>query len=86
MKRAEMIERAAENLKSKGYFIAQLSPVRGIDLVMFGEDKNKPILVSVCDAKKHRFIPKNGFGFSKSDRVKAARFAKIGRASCRERV
>ena len=79
MKRAEMIERAAEYLKSKGYFIAQLSPVRGIDLIMFGEDKNKPILVFVGDATKRRFIPMNGFGYSKQDKEMAERFAEAAR-------
>ena len=74
MKRKDLIEKAARYLRGKGYLIGRVSPLRGIDLLVFGEDKNKPIFVTVGDATKVRSIPLNGFGYSKRAKEKAARF------------
>lgn len=74
MNRKDLIDKAARYLRSKGYLIGSILPNRCIDIVAFGEDKNKPIFVSVGDASKVKSIPMNGFGFSKRAKERAARF------------
>lgn len=74
MDRKELIDKAARHLRSKGYLIGSILPNRYIDIVAFGEDKNKPIFVSVGDASKVKSIPMNGFGFSKRAKERAKRF------------
>ena len=74
MNKSELINKAAQYLRGKGYFVANGTPIKGIDLIAFGEDKNKPIFVTVGDASKVQSIPMNGFGYSKRAREKAAKF------------
>lgn len=74
MDRKELIDKAAQHLRSKGYLIGSILPNRCIDIVAFGEDKNKPIFVTVGDASKVKSIPMNGFGYSKRAKEKAKRF------------
>jgi len=79
MNHKELIDKATRYLRGKGYFVASVSPLRGLDLIVFGEDKNKPIFVAVGDASKVRSIPMNGFGYSKRAKEKAARFLAASR-------
>ena len=73
-KKKELINKAAQYLRSKGYIVLSSSRRRYIDFIAFGEDKNKPIFVTVGDASKVKSIPMNGFGYSKRAKEKAKRF------------
>jgi uncharacterized membrane protein len=73
-KQKELINKAAQYLRGKGYFVARVAPIKGLDLIVFGEDKNKPIFVAVGDASKVQSIPMNSFGYSKRAKDRAARF------------
>ena len=79
-KQKELINKAAQYLRGKGYFVGDVPPLMGIDLIAFGEDKNKPIFVTVGDASKVQSIPMNGFGYSKRARDKAAKFVAASKA------
>ena len=74
MDRNELILKAVRHLRSKGYIVFSPSPSRYIDFIAFGEDKNKPIFVTVGDASKVKSIPMNGFGCSKRAKERAKRF------------
>jgi len=79
-KQKELINKAAQYLRGKGYFVANITPHKGLDLIVFGEDKNKPIFVTVGDASKVQSIPMNGFGYSKRAKDKAAKFVAASKA------
>ena len=64
-----MTEKAVQFFLSKGYIVARVAPA-----IIFGEDKNKPIFVSLADATKVKFIPPDGFGSSKAGRERARHF------------
>ena len=80
MNHKELINQATRYLRGKGYFVGDVPPLKGIDLIAFGEDKNKPIFVAVGDASKVKSIPMNGFGYSKRAKEKAARFVAASKA------
>ena len=73
MSRKELVKKAADLLVKEGYHI-RTSSIKGIDLLMFGNDNNLPIFVAVFDASKVKSIPMNGFGYSKIAKEKAERF------------
>ena len=73
-KQKELINKAAQYLRGKGYLIGRIRPNCYIDIIAFGEDKNKPIFVAVGDASKVQSIPMNGFGYSKRAKDRAAKF------------
>lgn len=78
MSRKELVKKAADHLAKEGYHV-RTSPIKGIDLIMFGNDNNLPIFVAVFDASKVKSIPMNGFGYSKMAKAKAERFATAAR-------
>ena len=80
MNKRELIQKAAQYLRGKGYHIGSILPNRHIDFIAFGEDKNKPIFVTVGDASKVQSIPMNGFGYSKRAKDKAAKFVAASKA------
>ena len=73
-KQKELINKAAQYLRGKGYIVTNGTTLKGLDLIVFGEDKNKPIFVAVGDASKVQSIPMNGFGYSKRAKDRAAKF------------
>ena len=80
MNKRELIQKAAQYLRGNGYFVGDVPLLNGIGLIAFGEDKNKPIFVTVGDASKVQSIPMNGFGYSKRAKDKAAKFVAASKA------